>query len=229
MNYAITSISPRHAIGDAQINAVQSWVDRGLKVLSFNAQSEIDELADKYPLVTFVRVDRNASGIYKRPYVFISSFIEYAAANELEAVMIINSDIVINGDVSQHFAACENGLVFANRCDHNGDFQNPTRYKHGFDVFFIHSKYYGVLHQSLFAMGQTWWDYWVPYRFVKMGLRIHLITDCLFLHARHAVQYDATEWVRMTEHFQWIERYLPKGRPQDVNNRVFKEIMGKVG
>jgi hypothetical protein len=174
-------------------------------------------------------VDRNAGGIYKRPYVFISSFIEYAEANDIEAIMIINSDIVLNGDVSQHFAQCEKGLVFANRCDHNGDFQNPTLYRYGFDVFFIHSRYYGIIPQSLFAMGQTWWDYWVPMRFIKTGLPIKLITDCLFLHARHAVQYNSAEWVKMTEHFQWIEKYMPKARPQDVNNKVFKEIMQKAG
>lgn len=227
MNTALTSISPRHTIGDAQINAVQSWIDRGLRVISFNGESEISELADKYPSVQFVKVDKTAHRLYKRPYIFISTLIDYAEANDIEAIMIINSDIVLNGDVSEHFAQCETGLVFANRCDHNGDFMNPTRYRNGFDVFFIHSKYYGILPHSLFAMGQTWWDYWVPFRFIKMGLRIHLITDCLFLHARHGVQYDAAEWVRMTEHFQWIEGYMPKARPQEVNNRVFAEIMGK--
>jgi hypothetical protein len=227
MNIAITSISPRHSIGDAQIKAVQSWVDHGLKVYSFNCSEEIEELQGKYPNVTFIDPDRTAQGLYKRPYIFISSFIDHAIKEGFEAVMLINSDIVINGSVDQLFKDSEGGLVFANRYDHNGDFQNPTRYKNGFDVFIIHSKYYGVIPQSLFAMGQTWWDYWVPFRFIRSGVRIKLVTDCLFLHARHAVQYDSAEWIRMTEHFQWIEQHMLKMRPQDVNNRVFMEIMGK--
>ena len=124
----------------------------------------------------------------------------------------------------------EKGLVFSNRYDHNGDNMNPTRYDFGFDAFIIHRKFFDVLPQSMFAMGQTWWDYWIPYRFIKAGIPIELIKEPIFLHHRHQNQYDQKEWERMTEHFVWIERYgqqpyVSNGRnAQRVTNEVYRLI-----
>ena len=224
---AMTSISPRHHIGDAQIQAVESWAACGLKVLSFNSPSEIEQLRDRYPSVEFVPVYHTMEGVQKVPYVPISAFIEYAKRNEVGQIMLINSDIAINdpnGLVRNYCGRAHDGLIFANREDHNGD-GNGKRYIHGFDVFIIHSNHYHLITQSMFCMGQTWWDYWIPFQFIMAKVPITLVKEPLFFHRAHPIQYSGQEWVRMTEHFQWMTGQYKGQRPQQVNDQVFRTII----
>ena len=223
---ALTSISPRHAIGEAQIKAVESWKTQGCRVISLNTASEISLLKDRYD-IEFVEVTITTKGLYKAPYILIGSFIDHARNNGFESIMLINSDIILRGSVSEYFSKCKQGLVFCNRTDFNRDFQDQKLYPNGFDVFFIHSDYYDLIPHTLFAMGQTWWDYWLPYRFIMSRVQLFLVKDPIFMHERHPVQYNADEWHRMTRHFSWVENYLDRGRPQDINNTVFRLIQAK--
>ena len=227
MTHALTSISPRHAIGDAQLQAVQSWAACGLKVLSFNSTSEIDQLRERYPSVEFVPVYHTMEGVQKAPYVPISAFIEYAKRNGLEQIMLINSDIAIQdpeGLLAHYCAKAKDGLIFASREDHDGNGKSK-RYIHGFDVFIIHAKFYKLITASMFCMGQTWWDYWLPFQFIRNQVSITLVKEPLFFHREHPVQYGHEEWVRMTEHFQWMTGIYKGRKPQDVNDLVFKTII----
>lgn len=219
---ALTSISPKHNAGDVQFKSVNSWVNVGLKVVSLNSKDEIATMKDQYPMVEFVEA-RTCGNLYKKPYVFINSFIELAEKRGYESVLIINSDIEIRGDVSHLFKQAETGMVIANRHDHNGDHQFPTRYEHGFDAFFIHAKFYNLFPNTCFVMGQTWWDYWLPYRFIQNRLPIFKPMQELFFHQRHPLQYDAAEWERMTKHFQFVEKYR-ECRPQHCTGEVFNTI-----
>lgn len=219
----LTSISPKHHNADAQRIAIDSWIEHGYRPVSFNRAGEINE-AD-YPGVLFTHTRATSRGLFKAPYVFISEFIEQAN----DYAIIINSDISLSGPIDHLVERSEKGLVFANRHDHNGDFKTPVIYEHGFDAFIIHRKFFDVLPRSLFCMGQTWWDYWIPYRFIMANLPIELVREPLFLHHRHPIQYDVKEWQRMTEHFVWMEGY-PKGRSaQSVTNEVYKMIKRHAG
>lgn len=225
---ALTSISPKHANEGAQALAMRSWIEHGVNPVSFNTPEEIEALRASYDGVEFVSTGRSGKGIHKAPYALISSMIDYAEQCKYEHAFIVNSDITISDPGSKlagYFEASANGLVFANRYDHNGDLQNPTRYDYGFDAFIIHRNYFGILPQTLFAMGQTWWDYWIPYRFIKSGIPIQLVKEPIFMHHRHKVQYDQKEWERMTEHFVWVERYQSVRRgPQQTTNEVYRLI-----
>ncbi len=225
---ALTSISPTHTNKDAQSIAVRSWVAHGITPVSFNSGSEVEALTAQYPEVTFVETKRTGTGLYKAPYAMVNAMLDYAMENKHDHAMLINSDIAItdpSGALKAYIDRCGTGLVFSNRYDHNGDNQNPTRYDYGFDVFIIHKDHFHILPQSLFAMGQTWWDYWIPYRFIQSKIPIELVKEPIFLHHRHNVQYDNAEWVRMTEHFMWMERWTSARRqPQQVTNEVFQMI-----
>lgn len=203
---ALTSISPKHNAGDVQLHAVNSWIDAGLKVISLNSKAEVELLAPQYPNVEFVTV-KTGENLYKRSYAFISSFIDIAEERGYESILIINSDIQIRGNVETYFKECTGGLIIANRYDHNGDFQNGVRYDFGFDAFFIHSRFFKTLPKTLFVMGQTWWDYWLPYRFIVNKFPIFRVQEPIFFHQRHPIQYDVKEWERMTRHFQFVENY----------------------
>ncbi len=224
----LTSISPSHANKDAQAIAVRSWIEHKLIPVSFNSAKEIETLAPLYPGVQFVDCHRTGQVLYKAPYAMISAMLDYAKAEGMEHAFMVNSDIAINdpaNTLAQYVEKSKEGLVFSNRYDHNGDNQNPTRYDFGFDAFIVHRDHFHVLPQSLFAMGQTWWDYWIPYRFIQSKVPIELVKEPIFLHHRHNVQYNTAEWVRMTEHFMWMERWTnPRRQPQQVTNEVFQMI-----
>jgi hypothetical protein len=211
----------------AQPLAVQSWIDSGFKVISLNSPKEITVLRDQFPNVEFVECWRTMEGLFKAPYVPISAFIDYAKEKALESVMLINSDIVIkdnSGNLTKYFDWSVNGLVIANREDHNGDFAPSVRYQLGFDAFIVHSKFYPVICQSMFSMGQTWWDYWLPYRFIKQGKDVVYVREAIFYHQRHAVQYDHNEWAFMTRYFQWVEGYRERITPQQATSEVYQFI-----
>lgn len=224
---AITSISPKHKMAHAQPNAVDSWIKAGFKVVSINGKAEIETLKKQYPTVEFIECNRTMDGVYKAPYVPISAIIDLAKERQYESIMIINSDIVIK-DESKHIQKyvdwCDAGLVIANREDHDGTFANSKRYLYGFDVFMVHSNFYHLIPQSMFCLGQTWWDYWLPYRLIKSGVQVVDVREPIFYHQSHPVQYNGDEWKRMTEHFHWMENISNKRSPQHTNNEVYKFI-----
>lgn len=224
----ITSISPSHHNGNAQQQAVQSWLR--YTVVAMQHKDEVSAIESAYSTdgVEVRATERTALGLMKAPYVMINAMVDLAASwPSCDAVVLINSDIEIadpSGILDNYIERSADGLIFANRHDHNGDRHNPQRYEHGFDVFIIHRNFFHVLPQSLFCMGQTWWDYWIPFRFIKAGIPVTLVKEPIFLHHRHPVQYNGQEWVRMTKHFQWIEGYGDTLSPQQVNNTVYKLI-----
>jgi hypothetical protein len=217
----ITSISPSHHNGDVQKKAVASWPSPKVAI-----QTEEECLSMSGYDIQMASTHRTARRTMKAPYVMISAMIDYARALDADALMLINSDIELHDPdnvLPGYVEESVNGLIFANRHDHNGDYDDPQRYAHGFDVFIIHRNYFDILPQSMFCMGQTWWDYWIPYRFIQAKIPITLVKEPIFLHQRHPVQYNQKEWERMTEHFRWMEGYHI-GRPQQVTNDVYRLI-----
>lgn len=206
--YALTSISPKHVMSHVQPMATKSWADAGFKVLSFNCPNEISVLKEAFPDVQFIPCYRTMEGVFKAPYVPISAFIDYAKEHDLGQVMLINSDIVLRDEANEfdkYWDWAVNGLVIARRENHDGTFVNRSKELYGIDVFVINCLYYHLIPQSMFCMGQTWWDYWIPYRFIKSNNNVFEVKEALFFHQTHKLQYNREEWIRMTEYFKWIE------------------------
>ena len=228
---AITSISPSHNAGDVQQRAVRSWVDAGLPVHSINAPEEVAVLSSLYPC-TFVECGQAARMPHRKSYAPINAILQDLRESDYDAALVVNSDVEWHPEpgrvpslLSDLFRACEGGLVFSSRKDHNGDHKHGTIYKHGFDAFFLHRRFLDVLPESMFVLGQTWWDYWLPYRFIAEGLPLFALKDPPFYHQRHQLQYDRKEWERMTEHFRWMESLQGYGTSaQHLTGSVFKRI-----
>lgn len=203
---ALTSISPKHAIGDAQLVAVRSWVENGLKVYSFNSQAEIDILKETYKEVEFVATNRTHEHQWGRPYVSLNALLDFAKEQEDEDVVLINSDIVLTpcrGILEYQFSThCSDSIGIINRYDFEADDYSDARiYPFGFDVFLIKKKNLKVFPQSIYALGQTWWDYFVPYTAVKSGVMIHRINGMLAMHRKHQTQWSDESWRKMTKFF----------------------------
>jgi hypothetical protein len=204
----ITSISPTHVNGDIQQRCVSSWVAADIgDVVTMN-----DPCEDIKVPSGCIRVDAPKSGkeVFKAPYVYITDMIDYARKNDYDSVMLINSDIELRDQrkvIKEYLNLCSFGLVISNRYDHSGNYIKGVRYFVGIDVFVVHKKFYHLFSEAPFVMGQTWWDYWLPYRFAVNDLPIFNIKASIFYHKEHHVQYSAADWMRMCEHFISLEGY----------------------
>ena len=215
--------------------ATKSWVDAGFKVLSFNCPNEISVLKEAFPGVQFIPCYRTMEGGFKAPYVPISALIDYAKEHDLEQVMLINSDIVLRDEANEfdkYWERAVNGLVVAIRQNHDGTFVNRSKEPYGIDVFVINHLYYHLIPQSMFCMGQTWWDHWIPYRFIKSNNNVFEVKEALFFHQTHELQWDWGGWAKMAEYFIWtenIQELYPRLIKRNFNkNNYLRQISGEI-
>lgn len=223
---AITSISPTHTNGDVQLKAVKSWQDAGFKVYAFQAPHEVEIMKQQYPDVEFVPTYRTMQNLFKAPYVSINAMLDYSRSMNFPQIMIINSDIIIgeNTDRLKHlYSNCDKAMIVLNRMDYKEDMSTGVRYEYGMDAFIIHRDYYHLYPQSIYCMGQTWWDYWIQYIAILKGKKVFRDTTPIIFHKEHPVQYNSAEWNRMTRYFQWENNFdlkqLDSGR---ITRRVWE-------
>ena len=210
---ALTSISPKHTNGNNQAEAVKSWKEHGFKVVSLNHPSEIEALKPLYPEVDFIPTERTAEKHFGKKYVMINALLDYAKQAKGDHFLIINSDILLfdkHNVLPGIKQRSEEGITFIKRMDYETDFATSKKYDHGIDAFFIHRKFLDIFPQSIYCMGQTFWDYWIPYRSVEAGVPIFELKEPLAYHKKHDIQYKPEEWVKMGRYFQWennLERF----------------------
>ena len=169
---------------------------------------------------------RSAATLYGKPYVFIYDVLAHFLAGDEDLCIVTNSDIELRdpeGLLMRYAEQARTGIVIANRHDHNGDYQGQV-YPHGFDVFILNRAFVESLPPSLFCLGQTWWDYWLPYRAIRQGLPLTIVREPLFWHHRHVQQHNGKQWERMTEHFTWIENYPKRKSASQVTAEVYQLI-----
>ena len=143
--------------------------------------------------------------------------------------MIINSDIVMVGEASRYqelFNQSQRGLIVFNREDYDTEMEHSKRYDYGMDGFIFHKSFYHIYPQGVYAMGQTWWDFWIPFTTLKNEVSIFQVPDKLLFHKTHPIQYNSHEWMKMVRYFQWENDYYPENqkRPQFINDSVLTKI-----
>lgn len=228
---AITSISPTHVNGDVQFTATKSWENLGYLPVSLNHPSEIEILKDQYPHVRFVPTVRTMEGIFGKKYVSINAMMDYAKEQDFENILLINSDIILEFSLAYNkltafrLTLCHDHIVVIKREDFSKDDRSDAkRYDFGMDGFMMHKKFLTIFPQSIYCMGQTWWDFWVPYTAIKNKIPIYLVREAMAFHKSHGTQYSAQEWHRMTNYFQWEQNMNLKERPDVTTGKIYHEI-----
>lgn len=163
---AVTSISPVHVNKDIQAQAVQSWIDCGMKVYSINNKEECKKLAPIYPNVTFVETQRTMEETFGKPYVSLSAIFDWCKTQPDNVFCLINSDIELKTDKETieriEKKAIDNNLILANRVNYVSDYKG-SRYLAGIDVFFMNKQIIHSFPQNLFCLGQCHFDYYMAY------------------------------------------------------------------
>jgi len=231
---AITSLSPGHKNKENQSLAIQSWVDNGINVVSINGTDEIEQLKTQYEvqfIPTFQTMERN----YGKPYVSINAMLDFCKAlahkGEEKDFILINSDIILKDakDVLKKYFAtkCNEGVAVCKRQDYSApDFSDAHEYEFGMDMFLLKDKWLDIYPQSLYCMGQTWWDYWIPFRAIRSNVKVFMIKEKIAYHKQHDIQYNEAEWKHMTNFFQFENSFhYGRSTPGRITSMVYNEIM----
>lgn len=204
---AVTSISPVHVNKDIQAQAVQSWIDCGMKVYSINNKDECKKLAPIYPNVTFVETQRTMEETFGKPYVSLSAIFDWCKTQKDNVFCLINSDIELKTDKETieriEKKAIDNNLILANRVNYVSDYKG-SRYLAGIDVFFMNKQIIHSFPQNLFCLGQCHFDYYIPYHASQKGYNLIFLRQDIAFHKEHGAQYKQDDWVRTGQHFIWL-------------------------
>lgn len=155
--------------------------------------------------VHVVRVRPTPAGIRSKPYVSLDAILDRFLATDEEHCAIINGDIEIHDPDSLIPASAGSGaLVCGRRWDHDGDKARASLFPSGYDLFIVHRHHAVDVPRSMFVIGQTWWDYWLPWSCAQAGHRLTTIGAPVLFHRRHPLNYQNGDWQRMTQHFLWL-------------------------
>lgn len=194
----ITSLSPNHKNKELQIDCVKSWAPYA-KIFSLNTSKEIELIGkDNYPDVKFLVRNNTMEHLYKKTLVNISSFFELATTHHQD-LFIINSDIFIKSLPELK----SDGVTVFSRYDYRETMEESILFKNGFDAFYVPYEFLHLYPQSLYAMGNCWWDFAVPYRFLLNQVKLYYPKGRHLFHKFHENQYTYTDWLWLGEHFAW--------------------------
>jgi hypothetical protein len=222
-----TSLAPSPGAVDTQLRCVQSWLDHGHAVTC--VQGHADDIAASLPEgVNVRRVKPTISGHTPKPYVSLDSILDTFLESGDPHCCIINGDIEIRDPDGLIEASAGDALVCGRRWDHNGDKDGSVLFPSGFDFFVLNRDHAMSVPRSMFVIGQTWWDYWLPWSCLQAGHRLTTIGSAVAFHKRHPINYGHNDWVRMTHHFLWLTRRpmttVPKRASGEIHSAINRAI-----
>ena len=225
---AATSIAPKHINEGIQLKAINSWLEAGYNVYSFNHPSEIPLLKDIYKGVIFIPTYKTQEKIFGKHYVSINGIFDYCIENGHDLILF-NSDIELRTDketLTRIEAKMDNAIVMANRVNYENETQNSTvQYILGIDAFFIKHKYLQLYPQTAFCLGQCHFDYYIPYLAAINGIETIFVKQNVIYHKNHNAQYNHDNWVRTGNHFMWLTNmYQFTNRTDRMSTHVFNYI-----
>lgn len=194
----VTSISPKHSNSMNQHKAIESWQKYG-GCFSLNNPSEIEKIkSENYKGIEIIPTHKTIEHYVGKPLVTINSIIDFALLKE-QSLMIVNSDIILK-DLP---ALKEDGITLFSRFDYEGeDMSNTIIFPHGWDAFYIPYKFLKIFPPSVFALGATHWDHWLPKICMQNSIKLfYSITKHAF-HKLHPVQYPLDEWYLMGNYYR---------------------------
>jgi hypothetical protein len=203
-----TRIVNGHDFGIAYQRAcIASWIAAGFDVISLNPENEIAELR-KYDYPINYLVSPNP-----RPKIF--EFLKEASRSPSDLTGIINADcLLLNypGFVQGVLSGARDGLVMLERVNIDPNNLLPTGQTClGFDAFFFNKTHASQLTiDPDLAVGQPWWDYWLPMEFAISGVKLLRPQSPLIFHLDHEQGWSQARWLhygrKFTTRFSVVDR-----------------------
>ncbi|MEH2470435.1 hypothetical protein V1281_000320 [Nitrobacteraceae bacterium AZCC 2161] len=171
---------------------ISSWIDAGFDVVSLNPAHEIELLKEFNFPVSFIESSE------RRPT--IAELLKAANNAATDAVGFINADCYLlnySEFVDAIVASAKEGLVMVERVNINPETLLPSgRTCLGFDAFFFaKSDAINVSVDADLAVGQPWWDYWLPVEFALIGKRLLRLKSPIIFHLDHEQGWSQERWL----------------------------------
>lgn len=200
---ALTSISPARL--DHQLRCIETWKKSGLRVVTFNNANEIQHYKSLGKTdIEYVEAAETTESIFGKPHVPINCMLDWAGRERAHA-LIINSDIQFDIDPSELErlrSITEKGLCYFIRYDYEGDTSRGVKQAAGIDAFMLHGDHARLFPKSFLSMGQPWWDFWLPYTFIKNDLPVWSAENKRIAHHwRHPQNWSEIAWARCALEF----------------------------
>ncbi len=181
---AVTSLSllPKHK--EVQQECLDSWRRFGLQVVSCNTHQEVDELKTLYD-VEFKVV--GASSSYDRATPRIHDIMNAVTD---KPILLISSDISIHGDQRFILNCVERReSIIGIRNNYHATIEDSKVEPWGIDAFLLYPDQVTTFPNLDFAIGQTMWDYWVPFHLQKANAKLRWVGEPFFFHRSHPVHW----------------------------------------
>lgn len=215
-----TSIAPNHRI-ELQKQAIKSWLNIGMEVISLNTAEEIEKLQPIFRDITFVPQYRTGQALFGRPYIFISDILNYFRNKSHRICGIINSDISLAQDPNLKtflYEQAHNSLLYGPRFQVNSFLEeNGTLDPLGFDFFIFDRSLISDWAETYFCLGMPSWDHWFPLVSLLCGRNVKKLISQIAFHSYHEVSSDRAvipfnnEFVsQIIKHFALTERNLSR-------------------
>lgn len=194
-----TSIPPKGV--ETSRMAVDSWTQRGFRVLSVNTAQERDQLAALFPDVEFRLCEDTARSEYGRDYQYLDALLDALAETGQPLCGIVNADIVLRGKPEDWDLLCGTAgqrLVYGSRVNvHRPDATHGTLLEPGFDFYFFPASFLARVPRTGFAIGQPAWDVFLPAWAARSGMPLSFCYSPMALHVEHPVQWNRTTNTRL--------------------------------
>ena len=226
----ITSLPPPILKGDKleidvdkykwQSLCINSWINSGHEVVSFNEIDEIQILKQIYTNINFIPSTRTTREINGRPLIYISDAFSAVKYFDSSRIAICNADVFITMQSEQLKALTQaKDITFSNRININNIDDTTGTLFGGIDYFNMSLDFVNKLPEVVFAIGLPWWDYWLPSFAICNGYKIHKLVDSnsnpILLHKIHKDVWNEADFCILGEHF--FEN-LYSSNPKALNN-----------
>lgn len=231
-----TSIAPNNI--ENQRKAIDTWIESGLEVISFNCLEEYEVISKHFPDIRFEIVQRTGKDRFGKPYVFFDSIMAYFTSCAYKICGIINSDIYLHKfdkEVIYHEAI--DSLVFGSRIEISSlDNLNGTICYGGYDYFFFNREISSIYPESEFCIGLPVWDHWIVFVPMILGIEVKEIMIPSAFHFRHDIKWrwDLVDsfgkeiYYRYFDKLGRFEEFIDNGTQQINFEKIFNKYATKL-
>jgi len=194
----VTSLAPGHRNAEVQHETLKSWQKFNCEIYSMNSPAEIDVLEEKYNGLWFTETHRTIQNLVAKPMVSINAMIDFAIDQD-EDLLLVNSDIILNS--LPEFK--DDGITIFSRYDFTESFEDAKYFPWGYDVFYIPKQFLKIFPPSIFSMGVSHWDHWLPLTAIRSDVPVYYPKGRYAYHKWHETQYRNSEWEFIGSYFKW--------------------------
>lgn len=195
----LTSISPKHVLENRQQETVKTWLKYG-EVISFNHPSEIEILKTQGfdSNIQFKETYDTQIGFFDKYYVRVNALTNYVLEKKIDNACMINSDIEFHANTEYLKILkkeMDNSFVYLHRWDYDKKINQSNMYNLGVDAFFFNQKLAATLPQTMYCLGHTYFDIWLPYHFLVNQVPLLSVNSRPIInHKLHPAQYNQAAW-----------------------------------